>query len=114
METNRSAFDLHLRQADLDERGAARIAAAIGNLSRTNGLALGSFGVSYNPALEEAGAIALINSLPKTVSKIGMVGCGLVDESGKALLAWAQNAAALRMLCVEGNRFSTSRRQQTM
>jgi len=105
-------FDLHLRRAGLDEGDAVSIAGALNNLSRTGGPTICSFSVSYNPNIREGGAIALINSLPKTVTEIGMVGCGLGDESGKVLWTWAQHAAALRMLCVEQNKYTPHMRQK--
>lgn len=103
-----ATFDLHLRHANLDDNDAINIADALSNSSVT----LGSFSASFNPGLQEHGAIALINSLPKTVAEIGMVGCGLSDESGKVLLDWAGRAVTLRMLCVEQNHFTTEMRQK--
>ena len=102
-----SEFDLHLRQTDLNEADALRLAAALSDLSTPSGPSIRSFSISYNPNIRESGAIALINALPQTVTEIGMVGCNLGDDSGKVLLEWVQKAASLRMLCVEQNRYST-------
>ena len=107
-----SEFDLHLRHANLDEGDATKIAVAIRNLSPTHAPTVRSFSISYNPGIGESGAIALINSLPTTVTEIGMVGCGLTDQSGIALLAWAERAVSLRMLCVEDNNYSAEMRQR--
>lgn len=106
-----SSFDLHLRSAGLDVADATNIAAAIRG-STTEQLSLRSFSSSYNPGIGELGAVALINSLPPTLSEIGMVGCSLSDESGEALLAWAQSAPSIRMICVEGNSYSPQMRQR--
>lgn len=107
-----SSFDLHLRSAGLDTADATNIAAAIRGSTADEQLSLRSFSSSYNPDIGELGAVALINSLPPTLSEIGMVGCGLGDESGEALLDWVQNASSIRMICVEGNAYSPKMRQR--
>lgn len=107
-----SSFDLHLRSAGLDRADATNIAAAILGSTADEQLSLRSFSSSYNPGIGELGAVALINSLPPTLSEIGMVGCSLSDESGEALLAWTQNASSIRMICVEGNNYSPQMRQR--
>lgn len=107
-----SSFDLHLRSAELDTADATNIAAAIRGSDTEEQLSLRSFSSSYNPVIGEVGAIALVKSLPPTLSEIGMVGCNLGDESGEALLAWAISASSLRMICVEGNSFSPLMRQR--
>ena len=107
-----SSFDLHLRSAGLDTADATNIAAAIRGSTADEQLSLRSFSSSYNPGIGELGAVALINSLPPTLSEIGMVGCSLSDESGEALLDWVQNASSIRMICVEGNAYSPQMRQR--
>ncbi|MGJ8535132.1 MAG: twin-arginine translocation signal domain-containing protein [Alphaproteobacteria bacterium] len=107
-----SSFDLHLRSAGLDAADATSIAAAIRGSTADEQLSLRSFSSSYNPGIGELGAVALINSLPPTLSEIGMVGCSLSDESGGALLDWVQNASSIRMICVEGNAYSPQMRQR--
>ena len=103
-----SEFDLHLRQANLNEADAISIAAALNNLSLTSGPSLRSFSISYNPGVRESGVIALITALPQTIREIGMVGCNLGDDSGQALLDRVRQTASLRMLCVEENNFSVN------
>jgi len=39
---------------------------------------------------------------------LGLVGCAIGDEGGAALLRWSKQATELRMICVEGNGFSSS------
>lgn len=59
--------------------------------------------ISYNPGIAELEAIALIKSLPPSLTEIGMVECDLGDESGDTLPGWTQSAFSIRMMCVEGN-----------
>jgi hypothetical protein len=107
---NASSFDLHLRQAGLDRQDAVNIAEAVEDLPASIAPSMRSFSVSYNPSIEDTGAIALIGSLPASTTEIGMVGCGLGDKSGEVLLDWTRQAPALRMLCVEKNEFSSRMR----
>jgi len=62
--------------------------------------------MSYNPDTGEAGAISRAGSLPKTVREIGLVGCGIGDHGGEAILDWSDQAKRLQMTRVEENRFS--------
>jgi hypothetical protein len=101
-------FDLHLRQAGLGPHDADVIATALRNMDDTPSLR--SFSVSYNTNLGDDGAIGLIRALPRSVTAIGMVGCGLGDDSGAALCDWAENAESLAMVCVEENGFSREMR----
>jgi hypothetical protein len=66
-----------------------------------------SFSASYNPDLKDAGAIVLSGAFPKSMTELGLVGCSIGDAGGNALLEWAQLAPDLRMICVEGNDFSS-------
>lgn len=103
-------FDLHLRRAGLGPHDADVIAAALHDMDDTPSLR--SFSISYNANLGDAGAIALIRALPRSVTAIGMVGCGLSDASGAVLYDWAQNTENLTMLCVEQNEFSGTMRKK--
>ena len=104
-------FDLHLRHARLTHKDARVIAKALGSMG-DDGLRLRSFSISYNPSLGDDGLNARLASLPHTLAELGMVECGLSDESGTVLWNWAQSAAKLRMMCVEGNRYSPKMRQE--
>jgi len=106
------SVDLHLRRAGLTENDALAIARALRSLTRPEAVSLRSFSMSYNPGLGDSGAAAVFNALPQTTREIGMVGCDLEDEAGRALLTWAQAAPQLRMICVEGNRFSDRMKSQ--
>eukprot|EP00961_Rhodomonas_salina_P071462 959690-Rhodomonas_salina.2 len=99
---------LHLRNAGIDAATAVQLACALAEEVP----ALQSFSVSYNN-ISDAGAVALVNAMPPTVTEIGMVGCGISDTGGQALAAWARTDAAkqLSMLCVEENMFSASVQQ---
>ena len=85
---------------------AIRLAAAIRPFGDPQGPALRSFSASYNDGLTDAGAVALAEAFPSSMSELGFVGCGLGDDSAAAIFAWAERAPALTMICVEDNRFS--------
>jgi hypothetical protein len=101
---------LHLRRAGLMPTDAARIAAALTALPDATRAALGSVSFSYNAQMGDPGAVALIGALPVTAQELGMVGCGLTDASGEALVTWLHGAQALRIVCVEDNAFSAPMR----
>ena len=73
---------------------------------------LQSFSVSYNPDIEDEGAIDLAQSMPRNIRDVGLVGCDAGDAGGTALLEWVNSAAGLRMICIEENRFSDQLKQQ--
>ncbi|MFT4976329.1 MAG: hypothetical protein ACI8S6_002225 [Myxococcota bacterium] len=98
---------LHLRGAGLTAGDAVRLAAAL----REEGRAITSLSLSHNP-LGDAGTVALAGALPAGLRELGLVGCGIGDVGGEALLVWAQQARGLQMLCVEGNRFSPALRHR--
>jgi len=100
-------FDLHLRRAELGAQDALILANALQQMPDLATQHLRSFSASYNPDLNDAGAIVLAGSFPKTMTELGLVGCSLGDAGGTAILEWAQKASSLRMVCVEGNNFSS-------
>lgn len=104
-------FDLQLRNAGLVATDAEIIAKAMRAASRRDGPALRSFSMSYNSGLTDAGVVALARAFPSTLTELGLVACAIGDEGGAALLRWGQRAVGLRMICVEGNRFSLRIRQ---
>lgn len=109
---NSGGFNLHLRSAEMDVRDAGILANAIREISISPTHYLRSFSASYNPDLKDAGAMALSRSFPDTMTELGLVGCSIGDAGGTALLEWAQQASSLRMICVEGNNFSTDLRSK--
>ncbi len=70
-------------------------------------ISLRSISLSYNP-ISDDGTIALCKNLPQHISEIGLVGCGIGDAGGKALICLIENSVSLKMVCIEGNHFSES------
>lgn len=105
-------YDLHLRNAGLGAMDAEIIARAMRELSLYETPALRSFSMSYNPGLTDAGVVVLAQAFPPTLTELGLVDCAIGDEGGVALLRWGKEAVGLRMICVEGNRFSARIRQE--
>lgn len=105
-------FNLHLRSADLDVRDARVLSNAMQEMPISSTHYLRSFSASYNADLKDAGAMALSRSFPATMTELGLVGCSIGDAGGTALLEWAQQAPSLRMICVEGNNFSSGLRSR--
>tara|TARA_R110002110_G_scaffold85816_2_gene223488 strand:+ start:72440 stop:72850 length:411 start_codon:yes stop_codon:yes gene_type:complete len=105
-------FDLHLRRAGLNKSDTLVIARALHSLTTPEAALLQSFSVSYNPDIEDEGAIALAQSMPRNIRDLGLVGCDLGDAGGAALLEWVNSAAGLQMICIEQNRFSDQLKQQ--
>ena len=103
---NEGNIRLHLRRAALDEADARIIAHALRSLTPQEAASLGSFSLSYNHALGDAGVAAIAQSLPRTLREVGLVGCGAGDQGGEALYRWASEAAGLQVLCIEENHFS--------
>lgn len=105
-------FDLHLRGADLDADHAHRLAHAIGELSKQHLPRLRSFSASNNPGIGERGVAALIAALPSDLVELGLVSCGLGDQSGEQVLQLMLRGTGLQMICIEGNDFSQSMRSR--
>ena len=101
-------YDLHLRNADLGASDAEIIARGIHQNYLNSGPALRSFSMSYNPGLKDSGVVALTRAFPSTLTELGLVDCEIGDRGGAALLRWSKQAIELRMICVEGNRFSST------
>jgi len=99
-------LSFHLRSAELDEAATAIIAGALRSLSDNEASYLASFSLSYNQGIGDTGAVHLAHALPQGLRVLGLVGCGIGDQGGEALLQWASQAQRLRMICIEGNSFS--------
>ncbi|MEQ8704576.1 MAG: hypothetical protein RIC19_11685 [Phaeodactylibacter sp.] len=65
-----------------------------------------SISFSYNDQIGDTGAIALSKSLPSHIREVGLVGCGIGDEGGSAILNWMKTNPNLEMICIEQNHFS--------
>ena len=111
---NPSNYNLHLRDANLTPAEIEHIAKAIKTLHEEHGPALQSFSMSYNPKLRNEGVLSLVNSLPASVTQIGLVGCGIGDPGAEALITWVTKAPKLRMLCVEQNALSSAAKAQLL
>ena len=109
---SRAGFDLHLRRAGLNEADARVLANGMLHGDAGNALFLKSFSASYNPDLGNAGVAALAEAFPETMTELGLVGCSIGDAGAHAILEWARTAPDLRMICVEGNKFSIDMRSQ--
>jgi hypothetical protein len=75
---------LHLRNARLTAQDAISLADAIGQME--HGPVLRLFSASYNPNLTDAGVVALAGAFPTTMTELGLVGCGIGDAGGHAIL----------------------------
>ena len=105
-------FNLHLRSAGMNEADAQVLADGIQTSNADNTLMLKSFSASFNPDLKDAGATALAQVFPNTMTELGLVGCAIGDAGGRAILDWAQSASNLGMICVEQNNFSPALRSR--
>jgi hypothetical protein len=99
-------ISLHLRSAGINGTHADIIANALLSLSQEEASSLRSFSLSFNLEIGDKGALAIARSFPLTLRELGLVGCGIGDRGGKALLQRARQASRLRMLCIEDNQFS--------
>jgi len=52
-----------------------------------------------------------MKAIPESVSEIWLVGCGIGDIAGVAILDWMKQSANLQMICMEQNNFSTDFQQ---
>ena len=107
-----AGFDLHLRRAGLNEADARVLAHGMMHADAGNALLLKSFSASYNPDLGDGGAAALAEAFPETMTELGLVGCSVGDAGARPILEWARSAPDLRMICVEGNKFSAGVKSQ--
>lgn len=64
-----------------------------------------SVSFSYNK-IDTENITRLMQALPTTVIILGLVGCGLRDDGGMAILEWVKKNRHLQMLCIEENNFS--------
>jgi len=103
-------LNVHLRNANMTAADAKTIANALDRTPVFELARLGSFSLSYN-AIGDEGAKNLANSLPATLTELGLVGCSIGDRGGKAILDWAKHASGLHMICIEDNKMSDEMRK---
>jgi len=97
-----SVLNVHLRNARITARDVNLLANALNMTPASALIRLGSFSLSYN-AIGDEGASILANSLPNTLTELGLIGCSIRDNGGEAILKWAKDANGLRMVCIENN-----------
>lgn len=97
---------LHLRNAGLNVSHARLLAKSLSRLSVHDDQPIRSLSVSYNPLLGDVGALLFARSMPRSISEIGFVGCGISDKGGEGILEWAKLSTHVSMICIEGNLLS--------
>lgn len=100
---------LSFRNLDLNAENALSIAVCLSDFQNPNQLRSISF--SYNQELGDVGVKALVNNLPKSLTEIGLVGCGIKDVGGQLILDWIKTLPNLNMICIENNHFSNTIKQ---
>ncbi len=103
---NDKTYDLIIRKAKLSVEDAKNIANAIDRVNQNNGPDLQTLSMSFNQDLKDEGVIIILKKIPKTISVIAFVDCGLTDKAGQAIIDWAANANNLNGIYIEGNTFS--------
>jgi hypothetical protein len=103
---NDKTYDLIIRKAKLSVEDAKNIANAIDRVSQNNGPDIQTLSMSFNQDLKDEGVIIILNKIPKTISVIAFVDCGLTDKAGQAIIDWALENKQLNGIYIEGNNFS--------
>lgn len=102
---------MHFRNFYLSENEVFRIANCFETMDLPFKNAITSISFSYNKNMGDEGIALLAQQLPKKLVEIGLVGIGISDKGGEAILHWAKQTASLRMICVEKNNFSKELKQ---
>lgn len=105
---------LNLRNLGLNPTDAVAIADILKQDKINNSDFIQSISFSYNNLIADGGAIAIIESLPLSISEIGLVDCGIGDEGGIEILNWMRKSTNLQMICAEQNNFSDTQRKEFM
>jgi len=98
-------YDLVIRKANLNLEDARNIANAISRVEKNNGPKLHTLSMSFNQELKDDGVIAILNQIPKTISVIAFVECGITDKAGQAIIDWVAKTNNLDGIYIEGNTF---------
>ncbi|MFT6148120.1 MAG: hypothetical protein ACJAUH_000800 [Saprospiraceae bacterium] len=101
-----SPRSLHLRSLDLNSENIISIASCFSQENTNNYNLIKSISFSYNTQMGNLGVTILAKNLPKSITEIGLVGCGISDSGGIELLNSMENMPNLQMICVEENHFS--------
>ena len=105
---NDKSYNLVIRKANLTLEDAKKIAHAVHKVDQNNGPKLHTLSMSFNQELKDDGVIAILNQIPKTISVIAFVECGITDTAGQAIIDWAATTKSLEGIYIEGNLFSKS------
>jgi len=99
---------VHLRSAWLVGHDIGLIAELMRSLERDEAQLLSSVSLSKSRKVGDVGAAQMAESLPVSLTELGLVGCGIGDSGGKAVLEWMRRTTRLDTLCIEGNQFSSN------
>lgn len=102
---------LAFRSLQLSPPQVKILVTTIKNHAQESPNAVRSLSFSYNE-LGDKGALVLAEALPLNLVELGLVGCGIGDTGGAAILDWALRANHLRMICIENNPFSADLKQR--
>ena len=105
---------LNLRNLGLNPTDAVAVADILKQEKINNSDFIQSISFSYNNLIADAGVIAIVDSLPLSISEIGLVDCGIGDEGGIEILNWMRKSTNLQMICAEQNNFSDTLRKEFM
>lgn len=97
---------LDLRHLSLWASDVNRLVRDICRLNMESQGMLSSIDLSFNGLLSDEGAMALAHHLPRSLSEIHLVDCGIGDFGGVALLEWMYDAHGLRVVHLEQNNIS--------
>jgi len=97
---------LNLRDLELNTADIISIANLFKVENEANNCSIKSLSLSYNKQIGNDGAIALSEHLPKSLCELGFVDCGISDNGGNAILKQLKKLPNLEMICIEGNNFS--------
>lgn len=103
---------LDLRHLSLWATDVSRLVRDICQLNMETSGMLSSIDLSFNILLSDEGAMALANHLPRSLSEVHLVDCGIGDMGGMALLEWMDDAHGLRIINLEQNNISRAMRER--
>lgn len=103
---------LDLRHLSLWASDVNRLIRDLCQLNMESSGMLSSIDLSFNGLLSDEGAIALANHLPRSISEIQLIDCGIGDFGGSALLEWMNDAYDLRIVNLEQNNLSRELRSK--
>ena len=101
---------LDLRHLNLWSSDADRLIRAICQLNMETSGMLSSIDLSFNGLLSNEGAESLVRHLPRYISEIHLIDCGIGDFGGEAILEWMYDARGLRIINLEQNNISANLR----